>query len=70
MKERLSLSVEVDTAAYLTGRARQETDGNVSALVDRLVRQSRLVEAVTSEARWYAQHPGYEQDAEAERYAA
>jgi hypothetical protein len=70
VKERLSLSVEPDTAAYLTGRAAAETKGNVSALVDRLVRQAQLAEAVRTEAAWYAGHPDYAEDAEAERYAA
>lgn len=70
MKERLSLSVERPTAAYLAKRAEQETGGNVSAMLDRLVRQAQLAEGVQAEARWYAGHPGYAEDAEAERYAA
>jgi hypothetical protein len=70
MKERLSLSVEALTAAYLNQRAARETGGNVSALVDRLVRAQQLAESVRAEARWYAGHPGYAEDAEAERYAA
>jgi hypothetical protein len=70
MKERLSLSVEAPTAAYLAARAARETGGNVSALVDRLVRSAQLAESVRAEARWYADHPGYADAAEAERYAA
>lgn len=69
MKERLSLSLEPPTAAYLTQRAARETGGNISALVDRLVRAAQLVESVRAEARWYAEHPGDAEDAEAERYA-
>ncbi len=70
MKERLSLSVEQPTASYLVERAGRETNGNVSALVDRLARQAQLTEALAAEARWYADNPGYADDSEAERYAA
>jgi hypothetical protein len=70
MKERLSLSVDRETAAYLDARAQAETAGNVSALVDRLVRQARLAEALRAEAAWYAERPEYAEDAEAERHAA
>jgi hypothetical protein len=70
MKERLSLSVEPPTATYLVQRAARETNGNVSALVDRLAQQAQLTEAVSAEARWYAENPGYADDAESERYAA
>lgn len=70
MKERLSLSVEAPTAAYLATRAQRETGGNVSALVDRLVRAAQLSESVRAEARWYAEHPEAAEVAEIERYAA
>ncbi len=70
MKERLSLSVESPTAAYLAQRAARETKGNVSALVDRLAQQAQLSEALIAEARWYTENPHYGNDAEAERYAA
>lgn len=70
MKNRLSLSVDETTAEYLTKRAQRETRGNVSALVDRLVRAARLTESVQAEAVWYAAHPGHAEDAEAERTAA
>lgn len=70
MKERLSLSVEGPTVAYLTQRAQKETGGNVSAMVDRLVRAAVLADSVRAEARWYAEHPGAAEAAEAERYAA
>lgn len=70
MKERMSLSVEAPTAAYLAQRAARETGGNVSALVDRLARQAQLAEALDAEARWYADNPTAVEDAEAERYAA
>lgn len=70
VKERLSLSVDPATAAYLAERAARETGGNVSKLVDRLARQARLADSVAAEARWYAGHPGYAEAAEAERHAA
>jgi hypothetical protein len=68
VKQRLSLSVDKTTANYLTARAQGETNGNVSALVDRIVRQSWLAEAVRSEVEWYKAHPGFVEDAERERY--
>jgi hypothetical protein len=70
MKERLSLSVDTVTARYLNLRAKQETNGNVSALVDRIIRDRQLTDAVHAEAAWYASHPGYAETAEAERNAA
>jgi hypothetical protein len=70
MKERLSLSVDAPTAAYLSARAARETNGNVSALVERLVRAAQLAESVRAEARWYTEHADYAEVAEAERYAA
>lgn len=70
VKERVSLSLETTTAAYLAQRAAGETGGNVSALVERLVRQARLADSVRAEARWYAEHPGIVEIAEADRYAA
>jgi hypothetical protein len=70
MKERLSLSVDTATARYLNLRARHETHGNVSALVDRIIRDRQLADAVQAEAAWYASHPGYAEAAETERGAA
>ena len=70
MKERLSLSVDATTVAYLTNRAQHETLGNVSAMVDRLVRSALIAESVRAEARWYVEHPGEVEAAEVERYAA
>jgi hypothetical protein len=70
MKRRISLSVDDSTARYLTTRATRETNGNVSAMVDRLVTGARLAESVRAEAVWYEAHPGYAEAAEAERHAA
>lgn len=73
MKERLSLSVESPTQRYLMDRAQRETRGNVSALVDRLVRRIQLEEAMDHVAQWYVANPGLLEEAEldeAERYAS
>jgi hypothetical protein len=70
VKQRLSLSVDTTTARYLDLRAKRETNGNVSALVDRIVRDRQLADAAAAEATWYASHPGYADAAEAERNAA
>lgn len=70
MKERVSLSLDGETAAYLTTAAARETGGNVSALVDRIVRKHALQESLRRESKWYAVNPTYAEDAEAERYEA
>ncbi len=70
MKERLSLSLDDVTAAYLAGRARRETNGNVSALVTRIVRAAQLAESVRVEAAWHAAHADYAENAEHERHGA
>ena len=70
MKERVSLSLERETAAYLAAAAARETGGNVSALVDRIVRKYALQESLRREAKWYAANPSSARDAEAERYEA
>jgi hypothetical protein len=70
VKERLSLSVDSGTARYLSARAQRETGGNVSALVERLVRDRQLADAVQAEAAWYVAHSGFAEAAEAERLAA
>jgi hypothetical protein len=70
MKERMTLSLDRVTAKYLATAAKRETSGNVSAMVDKIVRAHALAESVRREAAWYAAHPGYAEDAEAERYEA
>ncbi|MFS8478145.1 MAG: hypothetical protein FWJ93_04095 [Micromonosporaceae bacterium] len=70
MKERMTLSLERTTAAYLSTAARRETNGNVSAFVEKIVRAHALAESVRREAAWHEAHPGYAEDAEIERYAA
>lgn len=70
VKSRVTFSLDGTTVEYLTRRAKAKTHGNVSAVVDQLVRDAALKEAVQSEAAWYATRPGYAEDAEAERHAA
>lgn len=70
MKARVTLSLDDATAAYLATAAKRETNGNVSAMVDKIVRAHALVESVRREASWYAVRPEYAEDAEAERHAA
>lgn len=68
-RERLTVSLETDTAA----RVRQcgaRTKGGASAYLEKLVRQDALAEAAASAAGWYAAHPGYAADSEAEALAA
>jgi len=64
MRERLSLSVEPPTHAYLTERADRETRGNVSALVERLVRRIQMEEAMDGVAAWYSARPWLAEEAE------
>lgn len=70
MKERVSLSLDSATTAYLSRVAARQTGGNVSAMVDRIVRAHALRESIDQEVRWYAANPGYAEDAEIERYEA
>ena len=70
MKNRVTLSLDEQTVAYLNAKAQQLTGGNLSAYVDRLARQAALEESVAQHAAWYAAHPTYVEDAEAERLAA
>jgi hypothetical protein len=70
MKQRVSLSLDGVTMDYLTRRASVETNGNVSAYIDRVVRAAAVAESVAAHAEWYAARPGYAENAEADRYAA
>lgn len=68
-RERLTVSMEPQTAA----RVRQcgaRIRGGASAYLEYLVRQDALREAAESAANWYAAHPGYAADSEAEAVAA
>lgn len=70
MKRRVTLSLDAATADYLSRRAKNETGGNVSALVERIVHANAVAESVRQHAAWFAAHPGYHEAAEAERYAS
>lgn len=68
-KERLTVSLDAGVAA----RVRQcgaRSRGGASGYLEQLVREDQMREGVQAMARWYAQHPGYAEDAEAERTAA
>lgn len=68
-RERLTVSMEPQTAA----RVRQcgaRIRGGASAYLEHLVRQDALREAAESAANWYAAHPSYAVDSEAEAVAA
>lgn len=68
-RERLTVSMEPQTAA----RVRQcgaRIRGGASAYLEHLVRQDALREAAESAANWYAAHPSYAADSEAETGAA
>ncbi len=70
MKERVTMSLEASTVAYLANKASKATGGNLSAYVDQLARQAALQESIDQHAAWYAAHPNIVEDAEAERLAA
>ncbi len=70
MKNRVTLSLDERTVAYLNAKASKLTNGNVSAYVDQLAQQAALEESVAQHAAWYAANPTYAEDAEAERLAA
>jgi len=69
-RRRVTLTLDPATTAYLDDAAARQTNGNVSALVDRIVQRARLAEAVRAEAAWYAAHPAEAEAAQDERDAA
>lgn len=68
-KERLTVSLDAGVAAHVR-QCGARSRGGASGYLERLVREDQLREGVDAMARWYAQHPGYAEDAEAERTAA
>jgi hypothetical protein len=70
MKQRVTLSLDEATLAYLARKADQSTKGNVSAYVERLAQEAALTESVAQHAAWYKANPTLVEDAEAERLAA
>jgi len=68
-RERITVSLDVVTAT----RVRQcgaRSRGGASGYLERLVRQDALREAAEQHAQWFAAHPSWLDDAEAERDAA
>jgi hypothetical protein len=65
----MTLSLDGAVAEYLGERAAAETGGNVSALVERIVRADAVAESARQHAVFFAGRPGYFADAEAERHA-
>jgi hypothetical protein len=68
-RKRLTVSMEPQTMA----RVRQcgaRFRGGASGYLEHLVRQDALREAAASAASWYAAHPTYAADSEAEAMAA
>lgn len=70
MKQRVTLSLDEATTEYLARRAGTETGGNISALVERIVRANAVAESARQHAAWFAARPSYLDDAEAERHAS
>jgi hypothetical protein len=68
-RERLTVSVQPQMAARVRQRGAR-TRGGVPAYLEHLVRQDALREAAASAASWYAAHPSYAADSEAETVAA
>ena len=69
MAERMTVSFGEPVAR----RVRQcgaRTKGGASGYLERLVRQDELREALRAHGQWFAQHPGYDRDAQDEAAAA
>ena len=69
MRERVTVSLDKHVAARVRQCAARNR-GGASGYLERLVREDELREAAAAAARWYAGHPGYADDSEAERLAA
>jgi hypothetical protein len=67
-RERLTVSMEPQAVARVR-RCGARFRGGASAYLEHLVRQDALREAAASAARWYAAHPTYAADSEAETMA-
>ena len=63
------MSMEPQTAAWVR-QCGARTRGGASAYLEHLVRQDALREAAASAASWYAAHPTYAADSEAETMSA
>jgi hypothetical protein len=69
MRERVTISLDRHAAARVR-RCGARVRGGASAYLERLIREDELREAGAAAARWYATHPDYALDAEAEQVAA
>ena len=69
MSERLTVSFDASVARRVR-HCGARTEGGVSGYLERLVRQDELREGLRTHGRWFAQHPGYDEDARAEGAAA
>ena len=58
VKTRVTLSLDPTTADYLARHAREQTGGNVSALVERLVRPSVIADAARRCDEYDRDNPG------------
>lgn len=68
-RERITVSLD-SAVADRVRRCGAMSRGGASGYLERLVREDELREGVDALARWYARHPGYAEDSEAERLAA
>ena len=69
MTERMTVSLD-ESVARRVRQCGARTKGGASGYLERLVRQDELREALRAHGQWFAQHPGYESDAQAEAAAA
>lgn len=65
-RKRMTVSLGDDARDYLVKHAKTETGGNVSALIERLVRERQITESVRLHAAHYRQNPNFWTDYEAE----
>lgn len=64
--KRITVSLSDDARAYLANHADTETGGNVSALIERWVRERQVTESVRLHAAHYRNNPTFWTDYEAE----
>lgn len=68
-KERLTISVDRAVAARIRQCGARSGGGGASGYLEQLVRQDEVREAAEAMGRWYAEHSGLVDAAEAERIA-
>lgn len=67
--ERMTFSFRRPVAQRVRQRG-AHTRGGASGYLERLILQDELREALAAHAQWFAEHPGYAQDAHDEAAAA